>query len=157
MKWDVWTCTAPSFCSSHEAPSLQSPRSPQRKRPSGWGCTVGFPVRTVRGTKDVCQPTLWPVLDLASSGASLGPRRSSLCCQGCLQIFTGTFTVHLYLWNTFGSLSPLDVCLPFSALLRELWKAGTGTLQAFPVGASFRLNFPLEFHFPGDPNRKPNR
>lgn len=156
MKWDVWTCTDPSFCSSEEAPSLQIPRYPQRKRPSGWGHTVGFPVRTVWGTKDVCQPPLWPVLDLSSDWASLGPWWSSLCCQGYLQTFTGTFTVWMYLWNTFGSLSPLDGCLPFSALLRVLWKAGAGILQAFPVGASFGLNLPLEFHFPEDPNWKPS-
>lgn len=87
----------------------------------------------------------------------LGSTTEQPVLSGISSEITGTFTVHLYLWNTFGSLSPLDVCLPFSALLRELWKAGAGTLQAFPVGVSFRLNFPLEFHFPGDPNRKPNR
>lgn len=116
-----------------------------------------FPVRTVWGTKDVCQPPLWPVLDLSSNTwASLGPWWSSLCCQGHLQTFTGTCTVWMYLWNTFGSLSPLDGCLPFSALLRVLWKAGAGILRAFPVGASFGLKLPLEFHFPEDPSWKPS-
>lgn len=127
-----------SFCSTHK-----------RKRPSEWGHAVGFPLWTVLGVLGICKPPLWPVLDL-SDGASWGLWGSSLGCHGHLQTLPGTFTVWIYLWNTFGSLASFDVCLYFWALPQELGKlAEAGSLQALPVGASFGWNHPLGIRFLG--------
>lgn len=123
-------------------PACSSCSTHKRKRPSEWGHAVGFPLWTVLGVLGRCKPPLWPVLDL-SDGACWGLWWSSLGCHGHLQTLPGTFTVWIYLWNTFGSLASFDVCLYFWALPQELGKlAEAGSQQALPVGTSFGWNLP---------------
>ena len=108
--------------------------------------------------KDVCQPTLWPVLDLKAMGlpwvpdgaacAVMGIFRPSLAHSQCGCICETHLALCLLLMVACHSQHH---CITEGALKSWSWHP-----VSFPVGALFGLNFPSEFHFPGDANWKPS-